>query len=301
MDKIELMRVFSVVARNGSFTKAANELNIAVQTVSKYVKALEDDLGVLLFNRTTRKVTLNDTGTAYLEKCVDLLDQIDELESAIKVTHSAPKGRIRISAPTSFGELHLVPAIRDFLVLYPDISVDIDLSNRRVSLVEEGVDMALRIGELPDSTMIARKLSAMRIVVCAAPEYLQHFGKPAHPEQLTNHNCFVDHNLRQGRSWRFLENKQVFKVDVKGNFEANSPGSMRRMVLSGLGIGLCPMYVIKDDIRCNTIVPLLEQYEAYQYGVYALYPHRKHLSHRVRVLVDFLAERFRQEDWLPPV
>lgn len=289
-----MMRVFAVVARNGSFTKTAAELDMAVQTVSKYVKALEDDLDVQLFNRTTRKVSLNDSGRAYLEKCLDLLEQFDELESSVRFQHAAPKGRIKISAPTSFGELHLTPALRDFLHIYPDIKIEVYLSNRRVAMVEEGFDMALRIGQLPDSSMIAKKLTSMRMTICASPDYLAKYGKPSHPSDLVHHNCFVDQNLRHGRHWHFIENGQEFKVEVHGNFESNSPESMRRMTLAGLGIGFCPMYVISQDLVAGRLIPLFEENEAYLYGVYAIYPHRKHLSHRVRVLVDFLATRFRQ-------
>lgn len=294
MDKLDMMRVFTVVARTGGFTNAANELDIAVQTVSKYIKTLEDDLGVQLFDRTTRKVNLNNTGQAYLARCHDLLEQVEDLENSVKTHHGSPKGRIRISAPTAFGELHLVPALRDFQQEHPGILTDIDLSNRRVSLVEEGFDMAIRIGQLTDSSMIAKKLCSMRMSVCAAKSYLEKHGTPELPNELIHHNCFVDHNLRHGRHWHFRIEGIETKVSVAGNFEANSPGAIKQMVQAGLGIGLCPMYVINQEVVSGNIVTLFDSLEAYQFGVYAIYPHRKHLSTRVRVLVDFLAQRFRQ-------
>lgn len=289
-----MMRVFTVVARNGSFTKAADELDMAVQTVSKYIKNLEDQLDVQLFNRTTRKVNLNETGTAYLERCVDLLEQLDDLESSVHAQHGSPQGKIRITAPTGFGELHLVPALADFLELHPKIQLHTELSNRRVSLVEEGFDLALRIGALTDSSMVAKKLTSMRLTVFASPDYLEKHGTPSHPTDLIHHNCFVDHNLRHGRHWQFVENGQEFKVDVSGNFETNAPGAIKKLVLQGLGIGMCPMYVISADLVAGRLVSLFDNMEAYQFGVYAIYPHRKHLSRRVRTLVDFLAERFRK-------
>ena len=294
MDKIEMMRIFSVVARNASFTKAAAELDIATQTVSKYVKALEDSLDVQLFDRTTRKVTLNHTGKAYYERCMDLLEQFDDVESAVKAQHGSPKGKIRISAPTAFGELHLVPALRDFQKTHPDIMLDVDLTNRKVSLVEEGFDVVVRIGQLPDSSMVAKKLASMRVSVCASPEYLAQFGTPSHPNELAEHNCLIDGNFKHGRFWPFIIDGEEIRVEVSGSFHSNSPGAISKMALAGLGIGLSPMYIISSHLVAGRLVTLFDKFEAYNFGVYAIYPHRKHLSTRVRVLVDFLAARFRQ-------
>lgn len=293
MDKLEMMKTFVVVARHGSFTLAANELDISVQTVSKYIKALESHLDVRLFNRTTRNVHLSHTGTAYFERCVDLLGQFDELEASLSSEHHAPAGRVRISAPTAFGELHLVPVLAKFQQQYPKISIDIDLSNRRVSLVDEGFDLAIRIGQPSDSSMIAKKLTDMRVTVCAAPSYLQQHGTPSHPKELANHNCLIDTNFRFAKHWPFNVGGKEFKVEVAGNFQANSPGSIKKMVAAGLGIGICPYYVLNEEIIAGTLVPLFEKHEALNFGVYAMYPYRKHLSNRVRLLVEFLATQFR--------
>lgn len=293
MDKIEMMKVFSTVARLNSFTKAAAETGIAVQTVSKYVKALEDDLNVQLFDRTTRKVTLNQTGKAYYERCQDVLSLFEEVESSVKDIHLAPTGKIRITAPTAFGEYHLVPQLAEFQGLYPDIEVELNLTNRRVSLVEEGFDLSIRIGQLTDSSMITKRLTKMRMTVCASPEYLAKHGVPEHPNDLTQHNCLIDGNARFGRHWPFIDNGKPFSVEVHGNFQANSPASMIKMVASGLGISMCPYYVMSKHVIDGTVIPLFEKMEAIEYGVYAIYPHRKHLSKRVRTLVDFLAQKFR--------
>jgi len=289
-----MIRVFTVVARNASFTKAAEQLGLATQTVSKYVKALEDDLDVQLFDRTTRKVSLNITGKAYLERCLDLLDQFDEVDSAVKSQHGSPKGNIRLSAPTSFGERHIVPALRDFQLAHPQITVELSLTNRRVSLIDEGFDLVIRIGQLPDSSMIARKLMNMRVSVFSSPEYLQKHGRPETPYDLKEHNCYVDSNLRQGKHWPFLIEGEEIKVDVSGIFKSNSPASICEMVLAGMGIGMCPMYIISKHLVAGRLITLFDDMEAIQFGVYAIYPHRKHLSARVRTLIDFLAERFRQ-------
>lgn len=289
-----MMRVFSVVARRGSFTSAAEELDMAVQTVSKYVKALEERLDVQLFDRTTRKVNLNATGTAYLERCNDLIGQFDEIENAVKQQNSTPQGRIRITAPTAFGELHLLPALAQFQRKYADISLDVDLSNRKVSLVDEGVDLAIRIGNLPDSALVARKLAPMRLCLCASPEYLVNKGTPKLPKDLKTHNCLIDANYRGGRHWMFNVDGELQKVEVNGYFTGNSPKAIRQMALAGVGIGFCPMYVISQDVISGKLTILFDKWEANEMGVYALYPHRKHLSVRVRVLVDFLAAQFRK-------
>ena len=294
MDRLELMRVFTVVARRGSFSAAADELDIAVQTVSKYIKSLEDHLDAQLFDRTTRKVSLNSTGRAYLEKCLDILEQVEEVELSVKREQSLPKGRIRMSAPTAFGELHLVPTLAKFQASYPDVSIELDLSNRRVALVEEGFDLALRIGQLSDSSMIARKLSSMRLSVVASPAYLEKFGRPSTPYDLETHNCLVDPNIRFGRNWPFLIEGKEVRVPVSGSFSANSPASVKKMVLAGLGIGICPSYILSEARIAGEVEVLLEENEAVEFGVYAIYPHRKHLTHRVRALVDFMTTEFRK-------
>lgn len=293
MDSIEMMRTFVTVARTESFTKGAKELGLAVQTTSKYVKTLEDRLDVQLFDRTTRRVSLNETGKAYFERCVELLADFDDIESSVKSDHDSPRGRIKLSAPTAFGEMHLLPVLAKFQGIYPDISLDLDLSNRKVSLVDEGFDLAIRIGKLDDSNLIAKKLTNMRVSVCVAPSYLEKYGEPKRPEDLLHYNCLIDRNFRYGKNWPFLVDGREKKIAVTGNFKGNSPKSIRQMAVSGLGIGMCPMYVISQDVIAGRLKVLFQQNEAYDFGVFAIYPHRQHLSTRVRVLVDFFASQFR--------
>lgn len=294
MDRIEMMRVFIAVARHGGFTKAASELGMAVQTVSKYVKCLEDNLKVQLFDRTTRNVTLNETGTCYFDRCNDLLEQFNETESSIRAMHTSPQGKIRISAPTSFGELHLIPALAKFQIKYPEIYVDLDLSDKRVSLVAEGFDLAIRIGQLDDSSMIARKLNQTRISVFASPDYLKKYGMPSHPKDLKQHNCLINLNIRFGKNWPFIIDGEQIHIEVSGNYHGNTVGSLKKMVVSGQGIGMCPYYALSEDIVAGKIVTLFEQYEALTFGIYAIYPQKQHLSKRVRTLVDFLLVQFNQ-------
>lgn len=292
MDTIELMRTFVTVATEGSFTGAAKRLGMPLQTVSKYVRQLEERLKAQLFDRTTRKISLNDTGRAYLERCVDLLDQFDDLESAVAAEHSAPKGRIRITGPTSFGEMHLVGALAIFQQRYPEIRFEVNLTNRKIALVEEGYDLGIRIGLLSDSATVARKLCAMRFPIVASPDYIRRYGRPLEPRELEHHPCVIDTNLIDPLHWPFLIDTHKTHIAVKGNFQVNAPHATRRVALSGSGIARCPMYVVAEDIATEKLHVLLEEFEWQEAGVYAMYPHRRHLSTRVRVLVDFLAQRF---------
>ncbi|XOV78291.1 MAG: LysR family transcriptional regulator [Aestuariibacter sp.] len=294
MDKIDTMRVFVVVARHGSFTNAARELNMPIQTVSKYVKSLESRLNVQLFDRTTRKVALNHTGKAYLDKCIALLETFDEVEADVTESHHTPKGKVRITAPTAFGEMHLLPVIGEFLKSYPQVSFDVELTNRKVRIVEEGFDIAVRIGMLADSGLIAKKLADTRLVVCASPTYLAECGEPLSPMELKHHNCLFDSNLNYGKSWVFNQSGEDFRVEVEGNLICNTPTSIKNLALSHAGIGLCPLYVIKEDVVSGRLKVLFPQYEAFTFGIYALYPHRKHLSARIRIFIDYLAAKFSQ-------
>ena len=294
MDQIDTMRTFAAVAAEGSFTRGAERMGIAVQTASKYVKALEQRLGAALFDRNTRSVKLNDTGRAYLEQCQDLLERFDEVETSVQRAHCTLRGRIRITAPTSFGERHLVPALGLFLAEHPEVSVDLTLTGRRVALVDEGFDLAVRIGKPADSTLIARALAPMRIVVCAAPEYLEHHGRPRGPRELDGHRCVVDANLGSDRHWPFRIDGEIVRVPVDGPLHVNTPEAARRFALGGLAIAMCPMYVVSQDLVAGRLQVLFAEHEAHEFAIHALYPHRRHLSARVRGLVDHLARQFRQ-------
>lgn len=294
MDVVQAMRVFTAVAAEGSFTRGAERLGVSVQAASKQLKALENRLGVLLFDRNTRSVTLNETGRAYLERCSSLLDELDELESTVQSQHATLRGRIRMTAPTAFGARYLVPALCRFMEQHPDISVDLNLSDRRVALVEEGYDLGLRIGELTDSALVARKLAPMPVVVCASPDYLAKRGVPTTPEDLAGHRCVIDSNFRNERQWLFLVDGERRRVAVDGPLTANAPEASRQYALAGLGVARCPMYVVNEDIVGGRLRVLLAEYEAFRFGVYAMYPHRQHLSARVRTLVDHLAAEYRQ-------
>ncbi len=294
MDTLETMRAFVAVAAEGGFTKGAKRLGRSVQNTSKSVRRLEETLNAQLFDRTTRSVSLNPTGRALLRQCADLVDRYDDVLAAVSAQQGNPSGIIRITAPTAFGSRHLTPALGPFLKQYPDVGIDLSLTDRRVSLIEEGFDLAIRIGTLDDSTMIARKLAPMRVVVVASPDYLAEHGTPAHPNDLSDHRCIVDTNIRSDRRWRFRIDGRESTVPVDGPYLVDSPEASRAMAVAGVGIGMCAMYVANSDIVAGRLQPLFEEYEAYDFGVYAIYPQSRHLTTRVRVLIDHLVFSFRR-------
>ncbi len=302
MDTITGMKTFVNVVAAGSFTAAAQRSNMSTALVSKYIGQLEERLGARLLNRTTRSLVLTEIGTSYLERCTQVIDDFDELEAAVHNKRSSPSGNLIISAPVSFGEMHLTAAIARFLAHYPDISVDLRLTDRFVNLIDEGVDLAIRISELADSSLIARRLAPARIVACAAPSYLEQHGLPVHPHDLVNHNCIVDSNFHGFDEWPFKVGKKRISVKISGRFSVNSAQSSRAMIVAGAGIGLIPTYAISEDIIEHNAVVVLEDFETLDPGIYALYPHNRHLATKVRVFVDFLVEEFSpQPVWEPPV
>lgn len=296
MDTITGMRTFVAVAAERSFTGGARRQAISTKLASKYVRQLEERLGAQLFNRTTRSVSLTDVGRAYYDRCLGLLDQFDEVEAAVQDRHGRPSGPIRMTAPTGMGERDLTRALALFLQRHPAIKVDLHLTNRLVSLVEEGFDLGIRIGSLDDSTMVARKLAPMRVVFCAAPAYLERAGRPGHPAALATHACIIDTNFRTVPHWPYRDGGRRELVRVDGPLRVNTPRATRAMAEAGLGIALCPHYIVRGAVAAGRLELLFEEFEAFEFGVYAFYPHNRHLTGRVRALVDFLAAYFR-EPW----
>jgi len=298
MDTIDGMRTFVTVVSTGSFTAAAQHLDMSTALVSKYVGQLEERLGARLLNRTTRSLVLTEIGQAYLERCTRVIDDFDELEAAIHNKHSNPGGNLIISAPVTFGERHMTVALARFLEQYPDIIVDLRLTDRFVGLVDEAVDLAIRIAELTDSSMIARRLAPARVVACAAPSYLENHGVPGQPGDLVNHTCIVDNNFRSPNEWPFMVDGKRITVKVSGRFSVNSAQSSRAMVLAGAGIGLIPTYAIGEDIKKGRAIILLEPFEALDLGIYAVYLHHRHLAAKVRAFIDFMVDEFgSQPQW----
>ena len=286
------MRAFVAVARQESFTAGAKQLGISTKLASKYVAQLEEKLGVQLLHRTTRRVSLNDTGSAYLERCIPLLDHFDEVESVVQERQAVLAGPIRITAPTGFGSAELVEAIRPFQIAHPKVLIELALSDQWVSIIDGGFDLAIRFGQLPDSTLMARKLTDMRVVVFASSGYLAEYGRPAHPNALATHNCLLRQSSADATHWRFRVHGEDLAVSVAGNFRANSPRAIAHMATRGLGIGMGPIYSVKRFVESGELEILFTQHEATALPLNAIYPQSRHLVARVRALVDHLGMSF---------
>jgi DNA-binding transcriptional LysR family regulator len=297
MDVLNAMKTYAAVVSTGSFTAAAERLGVSKALTSKYVGQLEDHLGVRLLNRTTRQLNMTEAGQAYYQRCRQLLDEIDELEAAVRDQQEAPKGRLMVAAPTTFGEIYLTPAVADYLQEYPGVTIELVLADRYVDIVDEGFDLAVRIGNLADSSLIARRLAPTRILACAAPQYLAKAGMPSHPSELLSHSCILDTNFEVVENWPFQENGQPFMIRVDGRIRVNNAVAVREMLLAGQGIALCPDYVVAKALSEGRLQAILQGFEALDYGIHAVYPHHRHLAAKVRTFVDFLLHRFAGTNW----
>ncbi|WP_299852322.1 LysR family transcriptional regulator [uncultured Roseovarius sp.] len=289
MDKIDRMRAFALVANNASFTVAAQRMGRSARLVSKYVADLENALGVQLLNRTTRSVSLTDTGATYLTLCEPLLDGFDELEDRVRNEQASLRGVIHISAPTGFGALRLVPSLAKFAEKHPNVELDLQFSDRRASIVEEGLDLAVRIGPMRDSSLKVRQLGRMPLVVCASPAYLDRAGHPSHPQALAKHECILDGNMTEPTVWRFSISGQEEAVQVNGRFRMNAPAASARLAVEGAAIARCPAYTVADAFNSGDLVELFRENRVSPYVVAALFPQNRHITTRVRALLDHLA------------
>lgn len=275
---------FVTVAETQSFTIAAKKLNISTAHVSRQVSALESRLAIKLLHRTTRKVSITEAGTIYYQRCRQLLDGLQEAEHAISNLHSKPTGKLKITAPITFGELIIAPLINNFIARYPDLEVELQLSNQKMDLVAEGYDLGIRQGQLEDSSMMAKRLASRTLFVCATPAYLAEYGTPRKLIDLNKHNCL------QGSLgyWRFQDNGKTRNIHINGNLRCNSGRALADAALKGLGIVQLPGEYVRSHILKGQLVPLLEEYCAPDEGVWAIYPHNKHLLPKVRMLIDYL-------------
>lgn len=300
MDKLSNMEAFAAVGETGSFAEAARRLHIANSVVSKRVKDLEDFLGAQLFIRTTRKVTLTETGYSYLEYVRRILGDISEVEGRIRHHMDKPSGTIRLAAPLSFGIHYLGDAVSSYLAKYPDVQVKTYLSDRRVNLVEEGYDLSIRSGPLEDSSLIAKRIQTGRRVVCASPEYFKKRGKPTCPEDLKAHECLSYLNLADGKSWPFCVNGKRVWQPVSGKFMSDNGDLLHQAALNGAGIVLLPTFIVGESIAAKKLQIVLSDFEEEDFHMYAVYQHTKHLSIKVRTMIDHLTEFLaRREVTLP--
>jgi DNA-binding transcriptional LysR family regulator len=299
MDNLTDIAVFVRVVRRGSFTLAADELQISRAAASKYVSRLEERLGARLLQRTTRRLSLTEAGAALFEASRGALERIEEAEGAIARFQSEPRGCLRVSAPMSFGILHLGPMLAEFAREHPHVSLDLAFDDRYVNLVEERFDVAIRIGKLSDSSLVARKLAATRLVVCAAPSYLAEHGEPETPEDLAAHNCLLYSYLATANVWRFVApDGREIPVAVGGNLRANNGIVEAEAAVAGMGVLMTPTFYVGPLIRAGKLRRILTSYRGPEIGIHAVYPQREHVPPKVRVFVDFLARRFgRKPDW----
>jgi len=293
MDRLEEMRTFAGVVEAGSITGAADRLGIAKSAVSRRLADLEERLSVQLFRRTTRRLDLTDTGRSFYERCLRILADVDEAELAVSQQHGDLRGRLRVAVPLSFGLNHLGPAIDAFLQTHPGIEFDLDLNDRQVDLLAEGFDLAVRIAELEDSSLIARRLAPVRHVVCASPAYLAAQGTPRTPAELAEHGCLIYANAPNPGVWAYTDSTgRQGSVQVRARLRANNGDCLRQAAEDGHGIVLEPSFILYRSIEERKLIPILTEFQWPTIYAHAVYPRTRHLSRRVRAFVDFLAERF---------
>lgn len=277
---------FVAVAETESFTQAAKRLGISTAQVSRQISALEARLATKLFQRTTRKVSATEAGQIYFQHCRLVLDGLDDAERAITNLHSVPRGKLRITAPVIYGEKTIAPLVNDFVLRYPELEVQLNLTNRTLDLLAEGYDLAVRMGSLESSTLMARRLASRTQYVCASPQYLASRGSPHSLLELDNHNCL------QGSQnhWRFQENNKARSLKIKGNLSCGSGWALLDAALKGVGIVQLPDYYVQPYLESGRLVVLLAQHQQPEEGIWAVYPHNRHLSPKVRLLLDHLRE-----------
>lgn len=294
------MLVFSKVVQAGSLTAAARELGVSTAVVSRTLAALEARLGVRLVNRTTRSLHLTDEGASYFEASQRILAEIDEADAAVTSRRVEPQGVLRVALPASFGHQHIAPLVPSFAQRYPKVELALSLSDRSINLIEEGFDLAVRIAELKDSSLAARKLAPNRRVVCASPAYLREHGEPKTPQDLARHNCLVA-NWEHGFAMTWEYKSPVGKrgaVRVTGRYACDNWEVLRDWAVAGLGVALKSTWDVRKQLEDGSLVPLLPGYDfGTDVGIYAVYPHRRHLPAKTRVFIDFLAESFGPEPY----
>jgi len=299
MDRLSAIQVFAQVVESGSFAKAAERLGLSTSATSRHVAELEAHLQTRLLNRTTRRVSLTESGRAFHERAVQLLADLEEAEQEAARAAVVPRGTIRLTTSVNFGVRHLAPAIADFLAQHAEVRFDVSLSDRVVDLVEEGFDLGVRIGTAGSENLVARKLGETRLVPCAAPAYLAAHGAPGVPEDLARHNCFTYEYVTPRDLWRFRDpSGRERAVRISGTLHSNNGDLLAEAAARGAGIVFEPAFIVGPDVRAGRLVPLLQEFLPPPVPIYAVYPSRKHLSAKVRRFVEFLIARFAQaQDW----
>jgi DNA-binding transcriptional LysR family regulator len=302
MQTLQSMRLFIKVVQSGSLSAAGRHFGLSPASVSRHLSALEDDLGVRLLNRTSRKLSLTEAGRLYRQRAERLLLDFDETRDVVAQLAVRPSGTLRVHARISLGSQHIAPLIPDLLLLYPDLHIDLWLADADLDLVEHDIDVAIRVGPLSDSSLIVRKLCSSPRVVCGSPAYLARNPAPMTPDDLVSHNCLTYRFDFGTPIWRFLgKGDALFEIRASGNFQTNNAEALRVAALSGLGLALLPVWSIHDDLAAGRLLCVLEDYEAtptaFDTGIYAVHNSHRYVSAKTRVFIDHLVEAFRNRNW----
>jgi len=298
MNLFSNLELFVKTIEVGNFSALGRQLHMAPSSISRQINTLEEELGVRLLQRTTRNISLTEAGQIYYERVSKILGDLEEAQLAITQLQVNPKGVLRLNVAIPFGERNIVPLMPEFLALYPDLKIDLVLEDRAIDLVEERVDLAIRIGRLGDSSIVARKLADNQFVVCASQQYLKAHGMPDSPDDLMRHNCIINKNIHNSDTWQFHDANSTQNISVSGNFLANTGGALYRAMLSGLGIAVLPTWFVGEDIQKGKLNVVLEDYEVNlpamtDSAIYALYPAGQYLPPKVRVFIDYLIEKLK--------
>jgi DNA-binding transcriptional LysR family regulator len=293
MDKLTSLRAFVKVVELGSFSEAGRSLRLSRSAISKYIADLERDLGVQLIHRTTRRVSPTENGQIYFERTLSVLAELDAADQAVAHLQSTPRGLLRVNAPMSFGTIRLGPLIADFMAQYPDLQIQLVLSDEHVDPVQGGLDVTLRIAELDSSSLIARKLADVDRVICASPAYFKKHGTPSHPDDLRNHQCLTYGFLSTGNQWKLSGADGDHWIAPPWTLCANNAEVLRDAAVKGRGIAVLPVFLAEDELKSGALVPCLGDYKPPQLSLYAIYPPTRHLSVKVRLFIDFLVERMK--------
>jgi DNA-binding transcriptional LysR family regulator len=292
MDKLGSLRAFTKVVELGSFSEAGRALRLSRSAVSKYINDLENELGVQLLNRTTRQVSPTENGQVYFERAIGVLSELDAADQAVTHLQATPRGLLRVNAPMSFGTLQLGPAIADFMERYPELRIQLVLSDAQVDPVQEGLDVTLRIADLESSSLIARKIMPVDRVLCASPDYFARHGIPKHPSDLRDHNCLTYGFLSTGNQWKLTGQDGDHWIQPRWTLCVNNAEVLRDAAINGRGITVLPVFIASDALRDGRLQTCLADYHAPELALYAIYPPTQHLAVKVRLFIDFLVERF---------
>jgi len=298
MDRFLALTAFVKVVETGSFARAAQRLNTSVSSVSRHVSELEAHLDARLLNRTTRRLSLTESGRAFHERCVQLLADLEEAEESAGAATIKPRGTLRLTSSITFGARHLAPAIAEFIMRFPAMQFDVELSDRAVDLVDEGFDVALRIGAIGSQNVVGRKIGATCLVCCAAPSYLARHGEPDTPEKLATHACLTYEYSALGKVWPFRDRDgRERNVRVAGPVHANNGRFLEALAVEGTGVVYEPDFIVGPDVLAGKLMPILRDFQPPPASIYVVYPSRRHLSAKVRAFTEFLAARFTEADW----